>query len=148
MTYYQNRTYYQTRKQAGADPRACARRGAQVLDDVAPGWAEFGITRKIRVESTTDCPLGQLFGSFDRGYQMIGLGWPLDGGEVLIVDSPILKAARHQHHAAIWLGFNAMRDYRAIWAINRAWRREVRARRHAQAPPLVARVRAAVRAVV
>jgi hypothetical protein len=54
-------------------------RGAALLDKVRPGWFRE-IRKPIRPEDITACALGQVFGGYEEGCEMLGLGaWSSEG---------------------------------------------------------------------
>lgn len=80
-------------------PTASARRGAKFLDENRPGWPHETNEATMDLGSHTKCPLGQLYGSFIRGYEVLGLNTiatvNLGFHVPLRFDGPVAKRERH-----------------------------------------------------
>ena len=83
---------------------ARAQKGAAFLDRVLPDWASRVNPAAIRIESTTECVLGQIYGRFSEGVNALGISFG--------------QSARY--------GFNRPRFL--FQRLNRAWAAEVRRR--------------------
>jgi hypothetical protein len=95
----------------GVDPpTARAARGARRLDVWHAGW-EWTSRRPIRVQHGDDCPLGQIYGGYDR-------------------------APAQLVYASLDCGFIAL-DVTDLWTLNLAWEDEIRRRRRAALADMV-----------
>lgn len=94
------------------NPYKAAGRGARLLDQELPRWAEIVDRTTLELDNCYRCVLGQLFGSFDKGYD-----W--------------LKVIRPVHQRAEqWFGFDVdwahTNDEDAYYdALDQAWRNEI-----------------------
>lgn len=82
-----------------------AANGARLLDREKVDWARKIDLRRLDISSTLECPLGQVYGSYFTGWQELDL----------------LTADEREAH-----GFVAGPQH--FPALNRAWRKEIRAR--------------------
>lgn len=57
-----------------AKPSLKVRRAARMLDRQCPGWAETVDLDKLRMPSPKYCVLGQLYGTYELGLSVEGLG--------------------------------------------------------------------------
>jgi hypothetical protein len=48
-------------------------RGAQFLDERVPGWRERVVPEKLNLANDCDCIIGQTFGEYGDGLQLLGL---------------------------------------------------------------------------
>jgi hypothetical protein len=46
-------------------------RGAKLLDERRPGWAEKIDLAEFKIKSCSKCALGQVYGDFDRGWDVL-----------------------------------------------------------------------------
>lgn len=78
-------------------------RGAALLDERLPGWAQEIYVENLDLSDSCDCVLGQLFGDYLKGVRVLGLA-----------DETWAEPAR--------LGFHRP-DRRTQWeTLSRAWR--------------------------
>jgi hypothetical protein len=80
-------------------------RGAALLDQYRPGWADEIDLDELRLESGSDCVLGQLYGDYGEGraqLRILDTAYSQDLGFTAGLDGP----------AADWFGLN--RCWRAL----------------------------------
>ncbi len=51
-------------------------RGAELLDERLPGWPHHVDADKLDLAHSCNCPLGQIFGDYDDGIEILGLEKP------------------------------------------------------------------------
>lgn len=56
--------------------------GVQKLDQVMPNWREKVDDERLCMSDNLDCVLGQVFGTFDHGVEMVFHGWWTSHSEV------------------------------------------------------------------
>lgn len=96
----------------GAKSQARVAAGAALLDRIAPGWWRRVRIRELDLRDECNCVTGQLFGTYAEGLRKLDLN---------AVD------AEHYgfHQDERDLGYGG-----SWWALTRAWRDEIRARRY------------------
>lgn len=50
---------------------AAVRKGARLLDDVAPTWRDMINVSRLQMSNTTRCVLGMVFGTYDDGIEAL-----------------------------------------------------------------------------
>ena len=94
---------------------ARAARGAKLLDDTFPGWADRINLGRLKMEQRKNCILGQLFGDFFIGRKQFGF-W---------------KAFQMQKHGFFARLFSVTSTRVQYQRLTEAWTAEVNARRAA-----------------
>jgi hypothetical protein len=56
--------------------------GARLLDNLVPGWANLVETASLDLGSSSNCVLGQLFGTYEDGLRALGLNEYEDAASV------------------------------------------------------------------
>ena len=94
------------------EARARAKKGAEFMDQVKPGWA-YEIKEKLEMENCHRCILGQLFGEFSDGCEEVGFEWEDDrimdlGFDLYLDDMPdlvvMLEAGLYDLLTNAWMG--------------------------------------------
>lgn len=88
-----------------------AEKGARFLDERNPGW-ERKITRPIKVASTHECPLAQLYTRYRDGTKILNLS-----------DNDALELGFRGDHREIGTTAHASRVYYSL--LSSSWEREV-----------------------
>jgi hypothetical protein len=97
---------------------ARVQRGAALLDERRPGWADSIVLPKLKMHDCEQCVLGQVFGSYVGGVSRMRLG--TDGAEMLGFNSERRSA----------VGFLELWWFEDNDELGVLWAAEVRARTH------------------
>lgn len=83
--------------------RQAVEKGAEVLDQIKPGWREMVNKDTLNISDTYDCILGQVFGHFEYGTRAIrDAGITLDSEEMGFVCSLAEYNCTCNELAEIW----------------------------------------------
>lgn len=82
---------------------ARAKRGAELLDEVLPGWADHINLDEFDMKSCCDCALGQLFGEYMEGRNRLGVQAPVELGFDLPVLCPGERDVRFSALTTAWV---------------------------------------------
>jgi len=91
-------------------------RGVALLDRKSPGWDDRVVLRRLNVDDSTRCVLGELYGTYDYGTFRLHLGGH--------------QAARHGFQSML---FGQRRRDRDFAALTREWRNVIKGRRAVRA---------------
>ena len=59
-------------------PQERVAKGVALLDEVKPGWASKVVVNRLNLESPLSCILGQVYGNFRIGAEVLGWNWDAD----------------------------------------------------------------------
>jgi hypothetical protein len=121
--------------------REAAARGAALLDERMPGWANKVDLGRLNLYSTSECVLGQLFAKSQRKPQWQAYGYPslqaaLDAGYTQRQATQRVCVANYtlgtivlelSNRALVSHGFDSGPDT-TFYGLDRAWEAEIRAR--------------------